>query len=60
MKNHVIVENMMFFNGKYKFFWKIKRFLLKIKINWYIMELFKSHETKGDHNNECCLVEILH
>ena len=43
-----------------KFFRKIKRFLLKNKINWYIMELIKSHTLEGDKNNECCLVEILH
>ena len=60
MKIHVIVRKVMFFNEKNKFFRKIKRFLLKNKINWYIMELIKSHTLEGDKNNECCLVEVLH
>lgn len=60
MKIHVIVRKVMFFDEKNKFFRKIKRFLLKNKINWYIMELIKSRTLEGDKNNECCLVEVLH
>lgn len=28
--------------------------------NWYIMELIKSHEMKGENDNECRIIEILY
>ena len=48
------------FNEFNENFLKNKTVLLNKSKNWYIMELIKSHEMKGENDNECRIIEILY